>query len=543
MSPASVAEIRERRGLLRHVLVPVGGLLLLIAAINGVLIDRVASTLDRKALITQSQSVGSVMKRFRLKLATTVGDYAWWDDAYEAARGPDLRGWSKRNLDEVLGPTFGANMAWIVTPDGHVLYAWSVDGADVASRFATEAALDKVRQTALARPDRNESDPLSAFAVVGGRLHTVAAAVLSPTDPNLRAEPGRAKNVFIVVSDVESVAYRQVAEDFGLTGLTFVPGVPGQIAPAVQLEDADGQPLGYLTWAVDGQFGAFMAGYWPWLVALLMGSAAALAILAVRWRALIARLVSVSLSAKAAEESSAAKSAFIANMSHELRTPLNAIIGFSEILSQEMFGPHADPKYKEYAGDILTSGEHLLAIINDILSLAKIEAGQHRIEAEACALEAAADDAVRMVSGQAVTAKVRLILPRDPAPLAVLADPKALRQVLLNLLSNALKFTAPGGAVSVSWTEKRLDRTVEIVIADTGIGIAKDKLPLLGTPFFQIADVHARNTGGAGLGLSIVNGLVLAMGGTVEIESEPGRGTEVTVRLPSARRQRVLEAA
>ncbi|BCW90708.1 Sensor histidine kinase RcsC [Alphaproteobacteria bacterium SO-S41] len=543
MSPASVAEIRERRGLLRHVLVPVAGLLLLIAAINGILIDRVADTLNQKALITQSQSVDSVLKRFRLKLETTTGDYALWDEFYQATRGSDLAGWAKANLGDRVRQTFGATEVWVVDDEGRILYSWSENGEDSGRRFLASHSLKTLAEAALARPETDGASALSGFAAFDGEAQIVAAAVISPFTDQLRAENGRAHNVFIVASAINAVVYPELADDFELSGFSFSPVAPGGDAPAVPLADVAGRPLGYLTWTVDGQFGAFMAGYWPWLVALVIGIAVALAILAVRWQALITRLISVSLSAKAAEESSAAKSAFIANMSHELRTPLNAIIGFGEILSQEMFGPHAEPKYKEYAGDILASGEHLLAIINDILSIAKIEAGQHRIQAEACALDAVAGDVVRMVAGHAATADVRLILPRDPAPLAVLADPKALRQVLLNLLSNALKFTAPGGAVTMSWTEKRLDRSVEIAVTDTGIGIAKDKLPLIGTPFFQIADVHARNTGGAGLGLSIVNGLVIAMGGTVDIDSEPGRGTVVTVRLPSARRQRTLEAA
>jgi|GEM_PF-544931 len=234
---------------------------------------------------------------------------------------------------------------------------------------------------------------------------------------------------------------------------------------------------------------------------------------------------------EAAETANRSKSQFLATMSHELRTPLNAIIGFSELISQEVFGEMGNPKYREYARDIFNSGQHLLSLVNDILDLSKIEARKFDLNEEHVRVDELVPSVVRLVApkarekGLGLDARVADGLP------GLYADRRALRQVLLNLLSNAVKFTPAGGAVSVAaWLEP--DGRLALAVTDTGIGMSKEEIARAMEPFTQIANSFTNHVGGTGLGLPLTRSLVALHGGTLVLRSEPGEGTTATVRLP-----------
>jgi cell cycle sensor histidine kinase DivJ len=232
------------------------------------------------------------------------------------------------------------------------------------------------------------------------------------------------------------------------------------------------------------------------------------------------------------EEANRAKSRFLANMSHELRTPLNAIIGFSEVMTHEMFGPLGVPRYLEYSRLIHESGNHLLELINGVLDMSKIEAGKFDLSEEVFDLNAVAEAAVRFLKLPAERAGVALktAIPRETA--FIFADKRAVKQILVNLLSNGVKFTPRGGDVSV---RASLDsRGVEIVVQDSGVGIPEKDLIRLGQPFEQVEGEHTRKKEGTGLGLSLVKALAAMHGGEASIESTLGVGTTVRVRLPFA---------
>ncbi len=234
-----------------------------------------------------------------------------------------------------------------------------------------------------------------------------------------------------------------------------------------------------------------------------------------------------------AEGANQAKSEFLANMSHELRTPLNAINGFSEIMIAEMYGPLGDARYKDYCRDILNSGQHLLALINDILDMSKIEAGKMNLRFEPVHLEDVAEDALRLVRNRAEAAGLALRLDFSDLP-EVEADYRAIKQVLLNLLSNAVKFTPRGGLITIH-AERRQDplgERVRISVQDTGIGIPADDLARLARPFEQIESQHAKTQQGTGLGLALTKSLVEMHGGLLDLRSAPGQGTSATFSLP-----------
>ncbi len=237
-----------------------------------------------------------------------------------------------------------------------------------------------------------------------------------------------------------------------------------------------------------------------------------------------------------AEAANKAKSEFLANMSHELRTPLNAILGFSEILLSSMFGPVGSPKYAEYAHDIHESGKHLLNVINDILDMSKIEAGQMKIKSESIDLEPLIDESLRLNAIPAQKKHIR-ISQRIASGLTVHADRRAMKQILLNILSNAVKFTNEGGDIAVR--ARKMGGHLVLTIADTGIGIPKNALDKIGQPFEQVQSQYAKSKGGSGLGLAISRSLITLHGGDMRIRSTEGRGTVVSLRIPDVEAETV----
>ena len=233
-----------------------------------------------------------------------------------------------------------------------------------------------------------------------------------------------------------------------------------------------------------------------------------------------------------AEAASRTKSEFLANMSHELRTPLNAIIGFSDMIRSGMLGADIE-KTRDYAADIYGSGQYLLNLINDILEVARIEAGKLQLHEEPVDLEEVIDSALRMMQGDAARAGVAIQKAVDRPLPQLLADQRRLSQVLLNLLSNAVKFTPEGGAVQVTATLR--GTAIGIVVADTGIGIAAEDIPRVLEPFGQVESRLSRKYAGTGLGLPLSVRLVQLHGGRLELESTVGEGTTVTVTFPAER--------
>jgi PAS domain S-box-containing protein len=231
-----------------------------------------------------------------------------------------------------------------------------------------------------------------------------------------------------------------------------------------------------------------------------------------------------------AEAANKAKSRFLANMSHELRTPLNAVIGFTDLMRQQMFGKLGSERYEEYTTLIYDSGQLLLDLITDMLDMAKIEAGKLELNFERVDLTGTIEDCVRLLTDRADSGGLDIAVSMPSEPVSLIADRRAVKQVLLNLLTNAIKFTPPGGRIEVAVHVQ--DGAAILTVRDTGIGIPAHELPRLGRPFEQVCGDPMLAKAGAGLGLALVRALAEKHGGRMRIESEEGVGTEVTATFP-----------
>lgn len=241
--------------------------------------------------------------------------------------------------------------------------------------------------------------------------------------------------------------------------------------------------------------------------------------------------IELKLAKQKAEKLSQEKSKFLANVSHELRTPLNAIIGFSDIIKDEVMGPVGNEQYKDYACDINNSGVHLLSLINDILDYSKAEAGKLEVEYIKMDLNKVVKSSFRLVLPRAKEAKINLVQDVPKEHVILEADPKRMKQVILNLLSNSVKFTPEGGEVKLTLRVIR-DTYVKIEVHDTGIGIAAKNISQAMSTFGQVDSSLSRRYEGTGLGLPFSKKLVEMMGGIFDIKSEEGLGTTITLRFP-----------
>jgi len=508
-----------------------------------------SSDMDRAQNAGQTQLVGAILKTNQDGIVSAVADYTSWEQLYNYLKGPRNPKWETDVLGPYLHETFGTDAVFIVSRTGRLAYSYSVhEPATARDAPLAPAMLQRLAQGAFSAKDQRKG--ISGIISLDGLPAMVAAGPVVPTSEAGPAQIRAAQFVLIEAQELDVKTIDALGRKYGISDLK----IDRSQGPGIQLMDPMQRPSGFrLSWMASANGRQLFDQVLP--AVLLVSFIAALAFvgLGFTWwrtlnhlkegerRVLAAELDTMRAQAHAAEETSRSKSAFIANMSHELRTPLNAILGFSEVLQAETFGPMPKGKYREYIGDIHTSGKHLLRLVNDILQLSKIDADKMETELGSISAHEAIASSLRVVRILAAKRNIRIRVHRDSASPQIIADKNVLGQILLNVLSNAVKFSNEGGLVEIHCAHAA-DRCV-IRVSDRGCGIPAETLAQLGKPFVQAEGAFARKYQGTGLGLAISFRLAQMMGASLAIDSIEGDGTTATLTLRLANPEAEIRAA
>ena len=523
-------------------------LLLIGGALVVALIISAARGQDRIAAEKSVELVRVALEIRERNTTLSVKDYAWWTEAVRNLVDTPDAAWAYGHIGPTSYDSIGMKLVTVIDAAGHQTFTFIKGEAAEFDIMSPEAiGLQPLIAGARAAPPL-EPVPTTGIIKVGDQLFSVALAALTVAkgDPLLPDEKPR--SLLLFGRPLDPPAIDEIASEYKIDGLALVaPGAVGE-RTSLPLTTADGHLVGTLAWTPeqpgDATIRRMLVPVGATIVGLALLSLVILSQIAQVDRTrrenqhnleiIEAKNLELIAARDEAEYANRAKSQFLAVMSHELRTPLNAIIGFSEIMYAEPYGPLGDKRYKQYAQDIHGSGGHLLSIINDILDLSKIEAGQAELNEEEVDLAALTASVVRIIQERAASAGLAFHAESGEGLPWVRADRRALKQILLNLLSNAVKFTPKGGEVGLRMAVDA-DRGLRLIVYDTGIGIDPQDIPRAMAAFGQVDASWSRRYEGAGLGLPISRALIRLHGGTLELESQPGTGTTVTVRLPPGR--------
>ncbi len=539
---------------------------------------------DRDFATNANLVVNRGLTEWQRDLAASVVDYAWGDTAARNLSAPDAPRWIAETFPTPIRRDYLGIDAVIVLDGKDQLITGSLGPATLTLRDLGPAAggFDQLVRSARAISIQTPQ-PAVGYVALGGRVMIAAAASVLPSaaDPSALQAVDRGPVIVFMRAlsqdrlealqryvNVEHLAISATAPVIDHDPQMNDPRASGVVDQLdwekrqLALKGADGGVLGYLVWLPPQPGHAMLSRLLPqygWVCLLVVALGAVVCIQAVRQeRRAQAYLddrrrheLELIRARREAERANRAKSDFLAGMSHELRTPLNAILGFSDAMLHQIFGPTGDSRYQDYLRAIRGSGQHLLSLINDALDLSKIEAGRMELHPEPQRTAALVEEVAVLMRSEAARAGIRLELDLDQAPEVFIGDARAIRQVLLNLLSNALKFTLTGGRILVRahLVEEADPRgrdgisrpSMVFTVEDDGIGMTAADLAVALEPFGQVDSQVARRTrggdgggvhAGTGLGLPISKKLVELHGGRLEIASAPQRGTAVTIHLP-----------
>lgn len=476
--------------------------------------DQNAEKADRRILRTALLDV-------HRDLRVLAEDNVWWDEAVTNLVLRENSAWIESTIGTTAMDQGYVDGYFVLRKDNSILVANNSidsDTPDIVSIL--ENGLAKTIGTFPISND-NVRASASGFVKAGDRIFAVGLSAVQPTHDTSFGQPLplSRKPVLVFYLEITPQFILQLQDSLGLKGLAIYD--TGSEPPFFEpLIDIAGNTIGLIKW-VSARPGSRL------LEQLLWPAVALLTIVALTTWHFIARARALLDDLQQADR---AKMAFLASMSHEVRTPLNAIVGFAELLRLELYGKIEGDKNKEYLDIIRTSGEHLLTIINDILDISKLEAGRMDISAEAINPVDVLTESVRIVTAGAEEGGVKLLTEFEPA--TIVSDERIVRQVLINILSNAIKFTAPGGQVSVRG-EAKPNKNYAIIITDTGCGMTSEEIEVALEPFGQIGANRSELVKGTGLGLPLVNRFMTLLGGTMTIRSAPGHGTSVSLLFPA----------
>jgi signal transduction histidine kinase len=513
-----------------------------------ILIISAARGQDRIAAQKSIELVRAALQMRERNTAVAVKDYAWWTEAVgNLVEAPDAE-WAYEHIGHTTYQSIGVHLVTVIDASGRQTFTF-VQGepSNLAIALDSTSGLAPLVSQARDAPP-TEPRPATGFARIGDQVFSVALAALTVADPADLAPDAKPRSVLLFGRSLDPETIAGIAADLHIDGLALVSGGAVEGRTSFPLKTIDGTTIGALAWTPERP-GYVMIRQMAIPVGASIIGLALLSIVTL-WQIgqidrarrenqrnleiIEAKNRELVLARDDAEYANRAKSQFLAVMSHELRTPLNAIIGFSEMIHSELYGSLGDQRYKGYAQDIHNSGDHLLSIINDILDLSKIEAGQSDLNEEEIDLPPIVTSIRRIMHERAAAAGISFVADSGDGLPRILADRRALKQIMLNLLSNAVKFTPKGGRVELRMSLDA-DRALRIEVSDTGIGIDPEDIPRAMAAFGQVDGSWSRKYEGAGLGLPISRALTQLHGGTLELSSRPGSGTTVTVRLPPER--------
>ena len=487
-----------------------------IAAFVGVVVVA-ASLQDDAALDAEAKVIEQDITSLPKSLEVLAEDNAWWDEAVTNITLEEDIEWMDTTVGESVSGIEDIHGLLVVRPDGSLMYSSFVEDLPAPHVLLDDGFKDLV--LSLPQPEPQLPVSRSGYILADGRLLAFGASLVQNTGTNdlddVVTKHGHPAIIFIAHLSKERL--KEMGMATAIEGLSLLDH-PGNTDTTLPILDVTGKTVRYLTWQT--------AAPGSDMISKMLLPAAILLLIVVLAMARFMRRASMLF--RELEGANKAKSAFLASTSHEIRTPLNAILGFTELMSLELYGKVEGEKNKEYLTLIRQSGEHLLSIINDILDISKLEAERFDIYAEKVDPILVVDASCKIIQSQASEKHIELTKVCEPAELY--SDERIMRQVLINLLSNAVKFTEPGGQIMVSGHV--VNGRYQLVVRDTGIGMTRENIQKALSLFGQVQGEYVRNHTGTGLGLPLVSRFMELLGGDFAISSVPGEGTTVTLGFP-----------
>lgn len=518
---------------------PVVLIMLLSAGVITTIIITAAGRLDDSALAHQVRLLESVLASEATNIRRVAKGNSW-DDLVIANVIDDLNiGWADENIGTYLIKEYELTGSYVVGADDKTIYAAYNRGwrkrTDAFKRFGP-GLKQLIEEARAGRMDR--AVPVTSFLLEDGEPHLVTVSPITRELPTPDQQVRVPRPVLILSRPFDKFGLAEWSRNYRLANLKLLMKAPKGSTAYVPLNGPDGKAVAFMAWTPATPGTDMATGLWGFIIVALAVLTLLTAFFLYRAEAFagvlrtnLDELVDAKTRAELANRS---KTLFLANVSHELRTPLNAVLAFSEIMKTQAFGPVGSPKYLEYATDIHESGRHLLALIDDLLDLSRIEANRADLNEVEIDVHRVVAWAANLIGPQAVQRSLTLNVDHEATGACLIADERALRQILLNLLTNAVKFTPEGGTVMLM-TALEANGEFTFTVLDTGPGIPADLLTEVLLPFRQGEQSYVRNKAGAGLGLALVQALCKLHDARLVIDSTEGVGTKMTISFPASR--------
>ncbi len=486
---------------------------------------------NKNAIKSSKNLFVAVLDERFYRISELVLEYGYWDEAVKNLTVKANPNWIENNFGSYLYETLGVAEAHVLNEKNKTVFS-SVEGGSVALDTVSLFGGGMDALISLARETPDDVEPIPHFGVLqkDGSFYVVAAVRMTTYFTLSGVEVDRSTDfIMLFAQKLDENFLEDISERFALPNLRLSPETGSLWQASVPIRTFDGAVHGYFLWepVLPGMEMLPKLATALGVVFLVM-----LATSVWFFRKVTGVAQSLEAARSEADRANAAKSELLRNVAHEVRTPANAILGFSKIMEEGMFGPLGHPKYAEYARDIGRAGNHVIAVTDDLLDLARIEAGEMEPSLSVLDVEETLASAVALVKPLAEAKQVVLVYDMTDGLPTVRTDTRMLTQVLLNLLGNAVKFTPDGGRVQCRAFSSP-DGMLALQVEDNGPGIAPEDIPQVLEPFGQVRSAQRDGFHGTGLGLPIARKLTEALGGNFQFQSTLGLGTSVMITLPA----------